>query len=102
MAGIGLTANNRKLPPLPPPDTLPRDDRRHWAIVFTQARLRKRWTYLTLATFAGVSTYATIKACTRGNCNGTTALKLASALDLMLPTPQHRYTAQEAIHGRHA
>ena len=97
---MGAQAINRKLPPLPSPDSLPRDDRRHWAIVFTQARLRKRWTYLTLSTVAGVSTYATIKACTRGNCNGTTALKLASALDLMLPTVPHILTAREAIHGR--
>ena len=92
-------SNNRKLPPLPLPQQLSDTDPRHWAIVFTQARLHKRWTYLTLATRAGLSVPATVTACTKGTCNGRTALKLFAVLDLQLPTLPHILSAQEAHHG---
>lgn len=94
-----LRSSNRKLPPLPSPHELPKDDRRQWAILFTSARIRKRWTYLTLATYAGLSVPATVKACTKGTCSGLTALKLAAVLDVALTIPVP-LTAQEALHGR--
>lgn len=94
-----LRSNNRKLPPLPLPHEMPKDDRRQWAALFTSARIRKRWTYLTLATYAGLSVPATVKACTKGTCNGLTALKLAAVLDVALSIP-HPLSAQEACHGR--
>lgn len=97
-----ITTHNRKLPPLPPLDSLAKDDLRRWAIVFTRARLRKGLTYLALATRAEVSVTTAITACTTGACNSLTALRLAAVLDLSLPSLPHVLTAQEAHHGRPA
>jgi hypothetical protein len=100
MADMRLRSNNRKLPPLPPADTLPDDDHRRWAILFTAHRRRKRWSYVRLALQAGLSERTTVRACTEGDCLSSTILKLCVALDLTLPTPPPVLTAREAIYGR--
>lgn len=78
------------------------DDPQRWAILFTRGRLRKGYSYVTLATRAGLSERVTIHACLTGKCHATTALKLATALDLILALPPlpHILTAREAQHGQ--
>jgi len=92
-------AHNRKRPPLPPVETLDRDDPRRWAHLFTERRLHKRWTYLRLATTIGLSERVVIDACLTGNCHASTLHKLAVALDLVLMAPRV-LSAHEAHHGR--
>lgn len=100
MAELRLRSNNRKLPPLPSPDSLPQDDFRRWAILFTQERRRKRWSYVRLALQAGLSERTTVRACTEGDCLSSTILKLVVALGLDMPARPQPLTAHEAIHGR--
>lgn len=81
---------------------LPPEDPRHWAVLFTRARLRKGWSYVRLALEAGTTERTTITACTTGHCNSTTALKLSTALGLQLTLPPQTpiLTAQQAQYGR--
>jgi len=78
------------------------DDPRHWALLLTRARRRKGWSYVRLATEAGISERATYSACLTGRSHASTILKLASVLGLLLvlPPPPTVLTAQEAQHGR--
>ena len=100
MADLRLRSNNRKLPDLPPADSLRQDDYRHWAILFDHHRRRKRWSYVRLALQAGLSERTTVRACTEGDCLSSTILKLVVALDLTMPTATPVLTAREAIYGR--
>ena len=78
-----------------------RDDPKHWAILFTRARLRKGWTYQRLSLEAEVGRDTVINACLRGECKGQTILKLAHALDLIVIPPLPTIlTAQQAQYGR--
>jgi transcriptional regulator with XRE-family HTH domain len=74
----------------PRPEPQSPTDLRHWANLFTRARLRKGWSYQRLACEAGISLASVERACSTGRSSTDSALKLASALGLMLvlpPTP---------------
>ena len=76
-------------------------DLQHWANLFTSARLRKGWSYQRLACEAELAFSTTHQACTTGQCSSRTALKLVTALGLMLtlPAPARVLTAQQAQRG---
>jgi transcriptional regulator with XRE-family HTH domain len=71
----------------PRPEPSSPTDLRHWANLFTRARLRKGWTVQRLACEAGISRASTERACSTGRSSTDSALKLASALGLMLVLP---------------
>jgi DNA-binding phage protein len=75
-------------------------DPRHFAVLFTRARLRKGWGYTRLEAETGLSRRTLIRACTHGHCSAETALHIIAALGIQLVLPQTRIlTAQEAQHG---
>jgi hypothetical protein len=75
-------------------------DPKHWAILFTRARLRKGWSYVRLSIEAETSHWATVNACLRGTCDGKTILKLAAALEInVIPPFTPPLTARQAQHG---
>lgn len=75
-------------------------DLAHWANLFTRARLRKGWSYVRLATEAGVSEPTCLRACLTGRCSSDTALKLSASLGLILILPTTAIlTAQQAQRG---
>ena len=85
--------------PRPIPDSP--TDLQHWANLFTSARLRKGWSYQRLACEAELAFSTCFLACTTGHCSSRTALKLITALGLMLtlPAPPHVLTGQQAQRG---
>jgi hypothetical protein len=84
----------------PRPEPQGPTDLRHWANLFTRARLRKGWSYQRLACEAGISYKSTERACTSGRSSTDSALKLASALGLMLILPtQNVLTGHQAQRG---
>ena len=68
-------------------------DPKHFALLFTRARLRRGWTLIRLSTEAEVSCDTAMRACTHGRCSSTTALQLAHALGLQL-IPETREAAR--------
>lgn len=84
---------------LPAPDSP--TDTRHLAILFTRARLRKGWSYETLAVKSELGYRTATMACRTGRCSSQTALKLMAQLgiSLALPTTQP-LTAHQAQFGR--
>jgi hypothetical protein len=59
-------------------------DPKHFALLFTSARLRRGWSLIRLATAAEVSEDTAMRACLHGRCSTTTALQLAHALGIQL------------------
>ena len=59
-------------------------DPKHFALLFTKARLRRGWTLIRLSTEAEVSCDTAMRACTHGRCSSTTTLQLAHALGIQL------------------
>lgn len=75
-------------------------DPQHWANLFTSARLRKGWSYQRLACEADIAYSTSVLACTTGQCSSRTALKLITALGLLLILPAPAIlTAHQAQRG---
>lgn len=73
-------------------------DPRHWALLFTRARLRKGWSYVRLSVESEIDRDTVINACIHGRCSSRTLLKLMHALDLMPALPQVALLTRQHAH----